>query len=268
MKRLFLSALTGLFILSAFAQKNPHQHANYDLAARFSPKKLEKMLFSTAVDPHWMKTGSKFWYVYETTAGKKWYVVDPVKMTKVPMFDNDKLAAAITTIVKDPFDGKHLSLDNLKFTKDENTISFEVKSTQDEVKKDTARKNGTAAKEKKTFFFEYKIDSDSLIELKDFKKPKPRPTWGNVSPDQRWVVFARNFNLYRMDSANFSKARVNEEDSTIVEEKLTEDGVEYYGFGESFGETNLEKGGQQKEAEVCRRTLVAGLQIFYRYQNG
>lgn len=247
MKRLFLSALTGLFILSAFAQKNPHQHANYDLAARFSPKKLEKMLFSTAVDPHWMKTGSKFWYVYETTAGKKWYVVDPVKMTKVPMFDNDKLAAAITTIVKDPFDGKHLSLDNLKFTKDENTISFEVKSTQDEVKKDTARKNGTAAKEKKTFFFEYKIDSDSLIELKDFKKPKPRPTWGNVSPDQRWVVFARNFNLYRMDSANFSKARVNEEDSTIVEEKLTEDGVEYYGFGESFGETNLEKAANRKK---------------------
>ncbi|MEN9951356.1 MAG: hypothetical protein RLY85_2108 [Bacteroidota bacterium] len=247
MKRLFLSALTGLFILSSFAQKNPHQHANYDLAARFSPKKLEKMLFSTAVDPHWMKTGSKFWYVYETTAGKKWYVVDPVKMTKVPMFDNDKLAAAITTIVKDPFDGKHLSLDNLKFTKDENTISFEVKSTQDEVKKDTARKNGTVAKEKKTFFFEYKIDSDSLIELKDYKKPKPRPTWGNVSPDQRWVVFARNFNLYRMDSANFSKARVNEEDSTIVEEKLTEDGVEYYGFGESFGETNLEKAANRKK---------------------
>jgi dipeptidyl-peptidase 4 len=205
------------------------------------------MLFSTAVDPHWMKTGSKFWYVYETTAGKKWYVVDPVKMTKVPMFDNDKLAAAITSIVKDPFDGKHLSLDNLKFTQDENTISFEVKSTQDEVKKDTARKNGTVAKEKKTFFFEYKIDSDSLIELKDFRKPKPRPAWGNVSPDQRWVVFARNFNLYRMDSANFSKARVNEDDSTIVEEKLTEDGVEYYGFGESFGETNLEKAANRKK---------------------
>jgi hypothetical protein len=52
------------------------------------------MLFSTAVDPHWMKGGVKFWYTYETTAGKKWYVVDPVKMSKVPMFDNDKLAAS------------------------------------------------------------------------------------------------------------------------------------------------------------------------------
>jgi dipeptidyl aminopeptidase/acylaminoacyl peptidase len=50
-----------------------------------------------------------------------------------------------------------------------------------------------------------------------------------------------------MDSANFSKARVNEDDSTIVEEKLTEDGVEYYGFGESFGETNLEKAANRKK---------------------
>lgn len=99
------------------------------------------MLFSTAVEPRWMKGGVKFWYTYETTSGKKWYVVDPIKMTKQPMFDNDKLAASITKIVKDPFDGKHLSLDNLKFVKDENWIQFEVKSTQDVEKKDTTKKD-------------------------------------------------------------------------------------------------------------------------------
>jgi dipeptidyl aminopeptidase/acylaminoacyl peptidase len=149
--------------------------------------------------------------------------------------------------VKDPFDGKHLALDNLKFTKDENVISFEVKSSEEETKKDTTKKNAVAAKEKKVFFFEYNIQKDSLIELKDYRKPKPKPTWANISPDQRWVVFARNFNLYRMDSANFSKARVNEDDSTIVEEKLTEDGIENYGFGESFGETNIEKNANRKK---------------------
>ncbi|NBT16544.1 MAG: S9 family peptidase, partial [Chitinophagia bacterium] len=142
--------LQFLLVLLSFtvnAQFTAHQKANYELAARFSPKKLEKMIFSTAVDPHWMKTGNKFWYTYETTSGKKWYVVDPVKLTKTPMFDNDKLAAAITRIVKDPFDGKHMSLDNLKFVKEEQWISFEVKSTAEETKKDTTKK-ATAAKEK------------------------------------------------------------------------------------------------------------------------
>ncbi|MEY3945636.1 MAG: hypothetical protein RJB03_342 [Bacteroidota bacterium] len=241
--------LQFLLVLLSFtvnAQFTAHQKANYELAARFSPKKLEKMIFSTAVDPHWMKTGNKFWYTYETTSGKKWYIVDPVKLTKTPMFDNDKLAAAITRIVKDPFDGKHMSLDNLKFVKEEQWISFEVKSTAEETKKDTTKK-ATAAKEKKTFYFEYNIASDSLVELTDFKKPKAKPSWANQSPDQKWVVYAKNFNLYRMDSANLRKAIANEDDSTIVEEKLTEDGIENYGYGESYGETNVEKTANRKK---------------------
>ncbi|MEY2648384.1 MAG: hypothetical protein RL282_1097 [Bacteroidota bacterium] len=241
--------LQFLLVLLSFtvnAQFTAHQKANYELAARFSPKKLEKMIFSTAVDPHWMKTGNKFWYTYETTSGKKWYIVDPVKLTKTPMFDNDKLAAAITRIVKDPFDGKHMSLDNLKFVKEEQWISFEVKSTAEETKKDTTKK-ATAAKEKKTFYFEYNIASDSLVELTDFKKPKAKPSWANQSPDQKWVVYAKNFNLYRMDSANLRKAIANEDDTTIVEEKLTEDGIENYGYGESYGETNVEKTANRKK---------------------
>jgi dipeptidyl aminopeptidase/acylaminoacyl peptidase len=245
MKRV-LQILLVLISFSAHAQFTAHQKANYELAARFSPKKLEKMIFSTAVDPHWMKSGNKFWYTYETTSGKKWYIVDPVKLTKTPMFDNDKLAAAITRIVKDPFDGKHMSLDNLKFVKEEQWISFEVKSTAEETKKDTTKKT-TATKEKKTFYFEYNIGADSLVELTDFKKPKAKPSWANQSPDQKWVIYAKNFNLYRMDSANLRKAIANEDDSTIVEEKLTEDGIENYGYGESYSETNVEKVANRKK---------------------
>ncbi len=237
----FLIYLGLICYTGLFAQSTYHQKANYELAARFSPKKLEKMIFSTSVDPHWMKNGSKFWYTYETTEGKKWYIVDAVKLTKTPMFDNDKLAAALTRIVKDPFDGKHLSIDNLKFIKEEQSISFEVKSTEEIEKKDTTKKTAQPTKEKKVFYFEYNIAKDSLVELKDHLKPKAKPSWANISPDKKWVLFARNFNLYRMDSANYRKALANEDDSTIVEEKLTEDGIENYGFGESYSETNVEK---------------------------
>ena len=60
------------------AQQTPAVKANYQLAARFSSKKLEKMIFSTTVDPHWLKKSNRFWYTYETTEGKKWYIVAEV----------------------------------------------------------------------------------------------------------------------------------------------------------------------------------------------
>jgi len=44
----------GLLLLAVnlYARQTPITTANYQAAARFSPKKLEKMIFSTAVDPH------------------------------------------------------------------------------------------------------------------------------------------------------------------------------------------------------------------------
>ena len=240
MKRIVFVLATLMSVCQVSAQQAYHQKANYDLASRFSPKKLEKMIFSTSIDPHWTKSGNKFWYMYETTAGKKWVVVDPVKMIKTPMFDNDKLAANLTRIVKDPFDGKHLSIENLKFVRDDNWIRFEVKSSLEVEKKDSTKK-GNAAKEKRVFYFEYHISADSLVELKDHKKPVAKPSWANVSPDQKWVVYGKNFNLYRMDTANMRKAALNDQDSTIVEEQLTKDGIQYYGFGEGFGESNVEQ---------------------------
>lgn len=44
-----------------------------------------------------------------------------------------------------------------------------------------------------------------------------------------------------MDKANYEKALVNEEDSTIVENQLTKDGIEYFEYGNSQNETNVDK---------------------------
>ena len=239
----------------SFAQNTPANKANYQLAARFSPKKLEKLIFSTNVDAHWLKKSDRFWYMYETTEGKKWYIVDPVKGEKKLLFDNADLAAKISSIVKDAFDAQHLGLDSMKFVRDENTIQFEVKSTQDVEKKDSvpaAPRRGTAAattppaKEKKVFYFEYNLTTTVLTELNDFKKPKRKPQWASISPDSNTIVFGRNYNLWYMDKANYAKALKNEDDSSIVEHALTTDGVEnysYHGEGALGGgsENNVDK---------------------------
>lgn len=239
--RLLLLLCMMICISSAFAQSTPAAKANYRLAARFAPRKLDKMIFTTNVDPHWLKKSDRFWYVYETPEGKNWYIVDPSKGEKKLMFDNAKLAAELTKIIKDPFDAQHLMIDSLRFVRDENWIQFEVKSSQEIEKKDTTRRNAPPIREKKTFYFEYNLTTGQLVELSDFKKPKRRPNWASISPDGQTIVFSRNFNLYWMDRANYEKALKNEDDSTIVENRLTTDGVEHFAYGSSQNETNVEK---------------------------
>lgn len=238
-KQLFLVLFA--FPLLIFGQ----QKANYDLAARFSPKKLEKMIFSLSVDPHWLKQSNKFWYVYETSEGKQWMIVDPTKNEKKAMFDKEQLAAALTKIIKDPFDAQHLPIDSLKFIKDENWIQFEVKSSIDIDKPGATKKDGKAEKIKKIFYFEYNLNTAQLNELVGFTKPKKKPSWANIAPDQSKVVFGRNYNLYYMDKANYEKALINEEDSTIVETAITKDGIQNFswhseGGAGGGGETNVD----------------------------
>lgn len=237
-------------------QNEPVTKANYALAARFSPKKLEKMLFSTSVDPRWLKKGDRFWYSYKTSQGTQWYIVDAAKAEKKRMFDNAKLASELTKVVKDPFDAQNLGLDSLKFVKDENWIQFQVKSSLEVEKKDTGRRAGPAVKEKKTFYFEYNLNTGELVELKDFKRPARRPQWASISPDSSYVVFGRNYNLYMMDKANFEKAMKNEDDSTIVETQLTKDGILNYSY---YSEGNLSGSGQtnvDQERNAKRRRSV------------
>ena len=234
--------MLSIIMVASISAQTPVTKANYNAAARYAPKKLDKLVFSTNVDPHWLKQSNRFWYVYETPAGKNWYIVNPDRGEKRKMFDNEKLAAQLTRIVKDPMDAQHLNIDSMRFIRDENWIQFEVKSTQEVEKKDTAAKKGTPpVKERKVHYFEYNINSGELVELSELKKPKRKPNWASISPDGQTIVFARRFNLYWMDRSNYEKALQNENYSSIVEHQLTTDGVEHYAYGDSFNENNVDR---------------------------
>jgi dipeptidyl-peptidase-4 len=242
MNKIYLSLLLLVIVFKADAQTPAAApapvKANYQLTARFSPKKLQKIVFSTTVDPHWLKLSNRFWYVYETTDIKNWYLVDPAIRSKKLMFNNEKLAAAITLIVRDPFDAQHLPIENLKFTKDEKSIQFELKSSIDTLKKDRKDKKAADSLEKKTFYFTYNLQTEQLAQLKNFDKVKPKPTWASIAPDSSAVVFSKNNNLYWMDKDNYKKAVKDDKDTTIVEHQLTKDGVENYAYGASREDDN------------------------------
>src|SRR5690606_35942214 len=105
--------------------------ANYRLAARWAPYKIDKLIYSTTVNPRWIESTERFWYEWRTSAGTFYYIVDPVRGTKRQIFDNDRIAAELTRITRDPWDGQHLPIRNIRFI-DANTLRFEVQSSQDE----------------------------------------------------------------------------------------------------------------------------------------
>lgn len=246
-----VAAQNKTFTMSEQATSPPK--ANYQLASRFSPAKLKKMVFSTSVDPHWLKS-NRFWYEFETPNGKHWYMVDPASRTKKVIFNNEKMAADITRIVRDPFDAQHLPIEELKFSSDEKSITFEIKSSIDEIKKDRKDKKAADSMQNKIFFFNYDIASQQLTEVPDYSKPKAKPSWGAVAPDSSAVIFSRNYNLYWMDKENYKKAVKNEEDSTIVEHQLTKDGEKFYAYGSNGdGEDNV---ANEKNNKKRRRAYV------------
>ncbi|MCB9081658.1 MAG: DPP IV N-terminal domain-containing protein [Lewinellaceae bacterium] len=257
MKTRFTLLLLLLGSSLLFAQTVPAVQPNYDLAARYSPKQLEKMVFSTRVDPHWLKNSERFWYMYETSAGKSYYLVDPVRRVKQLLFDNVKMAADMSRLTGDPFDAQHLDIEKLKFIRNETALAFEVKSklVEEEEKKDDGDENGNKQEEggsnrrgatpkmvKKTWHFEYDLATGKLTLLSDFEKPKEDARWATIAPDSSYVLFARDHNLYWMDWANYEKAKKNDKDTTIVENQLTTDGIENYSYaGGGRGETNVEE---------------------------
>ena len=276
MKKNVMTFLLLLIGFGLFAQKTPVTEANYELPSRFSPTKLKGMVFSTKVYPHWLKNGEKFWYSYRTSDGQKYYLVNPAGNSKKELFNTVKMAADMSRLTGDPFNGQNLSIKKLKFIKNESVLQFEVKSKlaeeeekdeedgdKQEEDKEEKKKDKKKKMVAKVWHFEYNIAGKKLVLLDDFEKPLEQKEWASVAPNEEYVIFAKHYNLYWMDAENYKKAQKNEKDSTIVEHQLTTDGEEHFCYGSSsYGKTNREKEKEKDDRKEAWVTFSADSKKF------
>lgn len=254
--RLRILAVTAFTLMiaaptTARSQQAVTGKANWELAARFAPAKMRDLVYSTSVNPQWLRHSDRFYYTYETPDGRQFNIVDPARKSRAPLFDRDRMASQLTLITKDPYDAEHLPIRSVTFAENDRLIRFDVTSTQD-APPDTSsesevgeqqrgnrqrggRTGGRQQSKKKVFHFEYDLTSGQLREQADWEERKPHPNWASISPDHMWVVFSRDHDLWMMDAENYAKAREAEDDSTIVEIQLTTDGEEDYSFGGGRG---------------------------------
>ena len=250
--------------------------ANYRLAARFAPYKIRRLVYSTSVTPRWIKGTDRFWYEWETGEGKRFMVVDPVPGTKRPLFDNDRIAAELTRLTRDPWDGKHLPIRSIKFLS-RDSLQFEVESSQDTIISDadairgdsqqTQRQgNRTPPTRKKVWHFRYSLLTQNLSEIPSWQAPDNHPAWASVSPDGQTIVYGKKHNLYKMTRAEYQKvldarrgktgAAADSADWKVVvqETQLTTNGEKDYSwmasdFGSSDDEA-LKAADRRKRADV------------------
>jgi len=196
---------------------------NYALESRFLPDNVNKLVFDLGVTPHWFSLSDRFWYSYRTSEGTKYYIVDPVKKSRTLLWDNAKVAAALSALTNFPYDAQHLPVKRLKLVEKDTRMRFEVEIRKNAVvpnepekeKKDQedatqqgnesemkqteqqgqqgqrAQQSGRAAEppeETRILFFEYDLANGKVTRLDNFEAPGKKPLWASVSPSSAAVV--------------------------------------------------------------------------------
>lgn len=235
MKKLLLLLALPFMLATADAQENDKVKPNYALAEQFSPKKILRMVKQTRVQPIWFEDCKQFIYSWSDTNSKKFYIVDAVKGTKRELWDMDWIAKEITMRTGDPYDALHTPININRIIRDGRFVRFDVASNKEvprelprhERNDSTKIKENKGKKMKKTFYFEYDIKTGELLErTKDeIDDLYPNyPNWANVSPDGKFAIYEKNYNLWYMSMEDLEKLRIWDKDTTVVEHQLTTGG--------------------------------------------
>ncbi len=223
------------------AQEGVHNKANWPQAEFYSGSFLRQYVYSTSLSPSWVHETDLFWYSWSDQDGTKYWLVDPKKRTKEPLFDHSKLAEALSIALRKPFEANRLPLSpgtgmidphaavyssqggNLAFEKkdlDLLRISFGSRMFQynrktDVLKEITEEANKELEAERKEQEEKRKAEQDSK---------KDRVAYGNYSPDGKFYIYAQDHNLFLVE--------VGKEDQP---QRLTTEGTPKFGFGGGAG---------------------------------
>lgn len=261
--------------------QNPHgrsvRTANYTLAAQWTSARLSSRLHSTSVNPGWLEHSDRFWYRYETPAGANWYIVDPARKTRVPLFSTVRMAADLSRLTQDPYDHQHLPISRFEFIDDDEAIRFSVKSTRpaaedtakaaesDTTEGERSSRNKVFRPTEKTLWFRYELSSRRLTRLEDYEEPEDELRWATFSPDSTVVLFARNHNLWMMERSGYDSLKAFEKEKEESGGARGTRGQRGQRDQQVEGEEEQEEEQEEEELEVEEFKLTTDGEEYYSY---
>jgi len=186
---------------------SPANAVRYDRAEQLLSWNTTRLVTGDEVQAQWMKDGARFWYRNKIRQGAEFVLVDPIRATRETLFDNARLAAAISTAADTSIDPTKLPFRTFKFARDgDDERNIEFRFGKRRVTCDIAAYRCATA--------------DTLPSEVPFV----------LSPDRKWEAYVRAYNVY-------VRPRGVEADSV----RLTTDGVQgwSYGLGEPSPQERL-----------------------------
>jgi dipeptidyl aminopeptidase/acylaminoacyl peptidase len=221
-----IASLSPSLGASQGASGEARPNANWELSNKFGTQALQRVTYSSTLQPRWIGKTDSMWYNWRSRQGTAFMLVYPPAKVKRPLFDHVKLAAALATAHQKPYEPNALPFTTLNFTRDHKAIRFTVDSTRYEwnLSAETIRNMGRP------------LGGDSLPPDEERQEGQQGGRGGgggggraggagvqqdfrNFSPDSTAFVFAMNHNLYVVE--------VGKPDTV----RITNDGVRNYSFG-------------------------------------
>lgn len=191
-----LFALGSMSCISLWAQGTVE---DYNRAYELREKYNAKHVLYAGVVPHWVDQTSAFWYVRQTEKGKEYVKVDAASKKRTALFDQQKMAAALTEKAGREINAYNLPLQNCRLNISLDTLRFQLDGK----------------------FWAYSIKNNRLLdegaiplrgkerhwmEVDDEKEGRPV-----TSPDGKWTAFIKNDNVYVREVATGKEKQLSQD---------------------------------------------------------
>jgi dipeptidyl aminopeptidase/acylaminoacyl peptidase len=192
-----LHRLLPLVIAAPLAAQQPRRLTadDYARAERFLGANATPLVTGIGVNPTWLPDG-RLWYRTTVPNGSAFFVVDPAKRTREPVFDQARLASALTTASGGRVDGTRLPFQTFELAKDNRSIAVAVQNRR----------------------WRCDLQLYSCAAADSGGAAMRAPPSSSVSPDGRLAAYIKDYNLWVKELA------------TGKETQLTTDGIKDFGY--------------------------------------
>lgn len=191
-----LFALGSMSCISLWAQGTVE---DYNRAYALREKYNAKHVLYAGVVPHWVDQTSAFWYVRQTEKGKEYVKVDAASKKRTALFDQQKMAAALTEKAGREINAYNLPLQNCRLNISLDTLRFQLDGK----------------------FWAYSIKNNRLLDEGAIPPRGKERHWMEVddekdgrpvtSPDGKWTAFIKNDNVYVREMATDKEKQLSQD---------------------------------------------------------
>ena len=167
---------------------------DYARAEQYLGANTTRLVTGIGVRPTWLPDG-RFWYRTTVPNGSAFFIVDPVRHTREAVFDQSRLAAALSAASGGRVDPNRLPFQSFELSKDNRSMTVNVQNRR----------------------WNCSLEQYTCTPM-DSTSSAAAPRSSSVSPDGRLAVFIRDYNLWAKNLTNGQ------------ETQLTTDGVKDFGY--------------------------------------